>query len=282
MSLLLIEDDAFYAQFISELLADRKISATLVTSAEEALALNIDDYDSAIIDIMLPNDPEKSGVSVEESRGGFSTGVAVARRLRQKKPDIKIVVMTSDLTGVDAESWAKDHSIPFVRKDEGPGALLRALGHLGVGTDSETTPLAFIIHGHDETALMELKDFIQNTLKWREPVVLREQPSSGKTIIEKFEQYSSLVDFVFVLLTPDDTIHAPGATSDKRRSRQNVVFEMGFFYGSLGRRSGRILLLHKGPTELPSDIAGVVYVNIDAGVKAAGEQIRKEVVPHVK
>ena len=51
---------------------------------------------------------------------------------------------------------------------------------------------------------MELKDYLQNTLKWQEPLVLREQPSRGKTIIEKYEEQSARIDCVFVLLTPDD------------------------------------------------------------------------------
>lgn len=54
------------------------------------------------------------------------------------------------------------------------------------------------------------------------------------------------------------------------------MFEMGFFCRAFGRRSGRVLLLHKGEVELPSDIAGVVWIDIDGGVKTAAEQIRKE------
>jgi predicted nucleotide-binding protein len=124
---------------------------------------------------------------------------------------------------------------------------------------------------------LQLKDYIQNTLKWREPTVLREQPSAGKTVIEKFEDSVSNVDCVFVLLTPDDKVLNNGTNDEKRRSRQNVVFEMGYFCGSLGRRSGKIVLLHKGPLELPSDIAGVIWIDISNGIKAAGEEIRREI-----
>lgn len=37
-----------------------------------------------------------------------------------------------------------------------------------------------------------------------------------------------------------------GTNEQKRRSRQNVIFELGFFYAGLERRSGRVILLHKG------------------------------------
>jgi len=138
------------------------------------------------------------------------------------------------------------------------------------------TPLAFIVHGRDEKTLLELKNYIQNVLKWREPVVLRERPSAGKTIIEKFEDHAHAVDCVFVLLTPDDVASLDGSNEQKRRSRQNVIFELGFFYGALERRSGRILLLHKGSIELPSDTDGIVWMDISDGIESAGEAIRKE------
>jgi predicted nucleotide-binding protein len=42
----------------------------------------------------------------------------------------------------------------------------------------------FIVHGHDPQSALELKDYLQNTLDLGEPVVLRQTPSAGKTIIE--------------------------------------------------------------------------------------------------
>jgi len=138
-------------------------------------------------------------------------------------------------------------------------------------------PRAFIVHGQDEVLLAELKNYIQNSLKWQEPVVLREQPSLGKTIIEKFEEFAGRVDCVFVLLTPDDKGINLATDDDKRRARQNVIFELGFFYAHMGRRSGRIIALQKGPIELPSDIHGIVWIDVSGGIKAAGEEIRREV-----
>jgi CheY-like chemotaxis protein len=275
MKILIVEDDNFYAQHISELLQDGDVETTQAQSAEEAVAADAMGYEAAIVDVMLPNDPEASGISVEESRGGFSTGVAVARRLLQKNPKLKIILLSS-VANDEAEKWAESKSVPFVLKSGTRRALVRVLNGLGL-LGAKQSPLAFIVHGHDETALLELKNYIQNTLKWREPTVLREQPSCGKTLIEKFEQHAHRVDCVFVLLTPDDTAVSSGTNDEKRRSRQNVIFELGFFYGALERRSGRIFLLHKGPLELPSDISGVVWIDISKGIDAAGETIRKEV-----
>ena len=135
---------------------------------------------------------------------------------------------------------------------------------------------SFIVHGHDETAKLALKNYLQNTLKWPEPVILAEKPSGGKTIIEKFEEHSKNIDVVFVLLTPDDVGGAAGA-HPASRARQNVIFELGYFAGKFGRGSGRVILLHKGDLDLPSDLAGIVYIDISHGIDAAGESIRKEV-----
>jgi predicted nucleotide-binding protein len=82
---------------------------------------------------------------------------------------------------------------------------------------------------------------------------------------------------VFVLLTPDDKAVDPAEPdAEKRRARQNVILELGFLLGKLGRESSRILLLHKGSVEIPSDIAGIVYIDVTEGIKSASEDIRRE------
>jgi len=125
----------------------------------------------------------------------------------------------------------------------------------------EVSRRVFIVHGHDEEAKQTVARCLEKLEL--EAIVLREQPSQGRTIIEKFEDHAD-VGFVVVLLTPDDV----GAAKDDRsslqlRARQNVVFEMGFFSGKLGRQ--RVCALHKGGVEIPSDFAGVVWVPMDPG-----------------
>lgn len=136
---------------------------------------------------------------------------------------------------------------------------------------------SFIVHGHDDSLKLDLKNYLQNTLKLPEPIILHEQPSRGKTIIEKFESVSSQVNLVFVLLTPDDVYAEGGENGEIRRARQNVIFEMGYFMGKMGRGSGRVILLYKGRLDLPSDISGVIYINVSNGISASGEDIRREI-----
>jgi predicted nucleotide-binding protein len=119
----------------------------------------------------------------------------------------------------------------------------------------------FLVHGHDDGA-KDLVARFMDKLKI-EAIILHEQPNEGRTIIEKFEAYSD-VGFAVVLMTPDD-IGASAASPDKlvKRARQNVVLELGYFTGKIGRN--RVCALHKPGVEIPSDIHGVLYVELDNG-----------------
>lgn len=140
------------------------------------------------------------------------------------------------------------------------------------------SPRVFIVHGHDKNAVLAVGDYVQNTLGLGRPIILRRERSSGSTIIEKFEEIADNIDIAVVLLTPDDLCRpkATRRTTLKPRARQNVVFEMGYFMARLRRRSGRVLALHKGNVELPSDISGVIYIDITKGIDKASDEIRNE------
>ena len=276
MKVLLIEDDSLFAQIVSEYLSDNGLIVHIVKNTHEALEVRLEDYMGAVIDIMLPNDENLSGISSEESRGGYLAGVALTRRFRDRIPNFPVILFSQEIYGGEARRWAKENGIPFVFKYEDRSRLLSVLSELGIVQNVER-PRVFIVHGHDEALLLELKDYLQNTLKWPEPIILREQAHAGRTIIEKFEEHAKGLDWVFVLISPDDKAFDPKSNDEKRRARQNVIFELGFFYGLLGRFEGRVLVLKKGDVELPSDIQGISWININQGIKASGEDIRREI-----
>jgi predicted nucleotide-binding protein len=128
----------------------------------------------------------------------------------------------------------------------------------GSPRESRHTNKAFVVHGHDEAARESVARFLEK-LGVR-AVILHEQATGGRTLIEKLEHYSS-VDFAVVLLTPDDLVAASNSEIPQPRARQNVVLELGYFFGKLGR--GHVCALYKGPLELPSDVIGVGYVPLD-------------------
>ena len=119
----------------------------------------------------------------------------------------------------------------------------------------------FIVHGHDRAFKSEVARFVEHL--GLEATILEEKPGGGRTIIEKFERYASNAGFAIVLLTPDD-VGAPRDRQEdlKPRARQNVIFEIGYFFKGLGR--GRVCAMSKEEVEFPSDLNGVNYVLLDS------------------
>lgn len=114
----------------------------------------------------------------------------------------------------------------------------------------------FIVHGHDG----ELKQAVARVVEKQgiEAVILTEQANQGKTIIEKFEDFSD-VGGAICLFTADDLGRSRESDVDRARARQNVVFETGYFIGKLGR--DHIVILADDGIEMPSDLSGVVRTN---------------------
>ena len=83
----------------------------------------------------------------------------------------------------------------------------------------------------------------------------------GRTLIEKFEQHAQAA-FAVILLTPDDVGAMVGEEEKlKLRARQNMILELGYFLGLLGR--DRVCPLIVEGVEIPSDYDGVAYVRLD-------------------
>lgn len=120
----------------------------------------------------------------------------------------------------------------------------------------------FVVHGHDEAMKQSVARSLE-TLGF-EPTVLHEKPNQGRTIIEKFSDYSD-VGFAVVLLSPDDIGRAranvPG--TERPRARQNVILELGYFLGKLGRDRVMALFKPEQDFEMPSDYSGVLFIPFD-------------------
>jgi predicted nucleotide-binding protein len=121
----------------------------------------------------------------------------------------------------------------------------------------------FIVHGHNG----ELKEATARLVSQLnlEPVILHERARQGRAIIENFSIHAKESSFAIVLLTADD-VGSLGKVEQhaalQPRARQNVVFEMGFFFGLLGR--GKVFAVYDVGVEMPSDLDGILYVPYDA------------------
>jgi predicted nucleotide-binding protein len=113
----------------------------------------------------------------------------------------------------------------------------------------------FIVHGHDH-GLKEAAARLLSKLGL-EPVILHEQPNQNRTLIEKFSAHAD-VQFAVVLLTGDDLGRPKDGDALKPRARQNVIFELGYFIGALGR--DKVCAIYEPGVEMPSDYQGVAFV----------------------
>lgn len=283
MAKIIIIDDDAAMEMLAEAFRHRGHDARRISSTSHALK-ELEDVvaaDVVMLDILMP---WTENTSSEPSTLPAASGMKLLREIRIKRPDLPVIVLSATQDAGIIDALKDDRATVFISKWESHPIrelISRIYGILGISQDMAAIR-PFIVHGHADVPKLELKNYIQNTLKLPEPIILHEQANLGRTIIEKFEDYAAASPLVFVLLTPDD-LGADAATPNdtKRRARQNVIFEMGYFLGTLGRESGRVLLLHKGPLELPSDISGLVYIDIANGIEAAGEAIRKE-ISHVR
>lgn len=135
----------------------------------------------------------------------------------------------------------------------------------------------FVVYGHDEPVRDQLELLLRRM--GLEPIILARMSGSGDTIIEKLDKYlgeHSNVGFACVLLTPDDQGHKAGEPGEiKYRARQNVILELGMVLARLGRRNTAIL--HKKSVELPSDIAGLIYIPFQERV----DEVRTDLFKHL-
>jgi predicted nucleotide-binding protein len=272
--ILWVDDEPLQIQSAYEYLEDCGYSVAVATSEATCLAeLAGRTPDVVIVDVMIPSD---GSLPSEKTKGGRETGIALAREVQRRCPSA-LIVGCSVSSAPDVVQWFRSFVNGYISKADIYN-LKSFKRRIDLLIDTGTIPArVFIVHGRAEKEKLELKNYLQNTLRLPEPVILHDRPNLGRTLIEKFEQEAVDVDLVFVLMTPDDIASPVDETNEgRRRSRQNVIFEMGFFFGKLQRTSGRIVLLYRGDLELPSDVAGIVYIDIAAGIEAAGESIRRE------
>ena len=141
--------------------------------------------------------------------------------------------------------------------------------------DDKAPDSVFVVHGQDEKFLKEVVTFIDSL--GIKAVVLKEVGGASRSLIDKFFQIGGAARFAIVLLSGDDLgtsklqFDEPGAGVNalKYRARQNVILELGYFYGLLGWDN--VFVLEKMPArrfpdfERPSDLGGVVFDRYDVG-----------------
>lgn len=132
---------------------------------------------------------------------------------------------------------------------------------------------AFIVHGHDLNLLREVEDHLKDI--GVEPIVLVEIGGAQLSLFQKFLRWSEDVHFAIVLISADDygasrRQYDEPNVADRAlqfRMRQNVLLELGFFYGYLGWENVFVLVKPSDKVfpnfEMPSDLGGILFDQID-------------------
>ena len=176
-------------------------------------------------------------------QSGPGTNTAIAEALYEMSQSLRQLIAESETRALELRVRERTVSTAPEFEDRG----------------TSTSRKVFIVHGHDGEAREAVARFLEKVDI--EAIILHERASQGRTIIEKIEDHGD-VGFAVVLLTPDDEGRANGGTLHPR-ARQNVMLELGYFMGRLGRK--KVCALKRGDVELPSDFAGSVWVSMDDG-----------------
>jgi len=174
-------------------------------------------------------------------------------------------------------SW-KPEGPPVPLPDREREELAKALaiqtsGQQSHSRDDKPPNSVFIVHGHDDDFLDGVVTFVRGLDII--PIVMKNVGGAATSLIGKFFEIGGAARFAIVLLSADDMgasclQYEETGVSDralKFRSRQNVILELGYFYGFLGW--DKVFVLEKAPTrvfpdyERPSDLNGVLFDRFD-------------------
>jgi predicted nucleotide-binding protein len=138
-----------------------------------------------------------------------------------------------------------------------------------VAENEERPDSIFIVHGHDDEMLRQVVDYVRSL--GITPIVMKDVGGAEQSLFQRFLRFGQEANFALVLMSADDVgasreqFEEPevGDRSLQFRSRQNVILELGFFYGRLGWENVFVLQRsanRKFPNfEPPSDLGGVIF-----------------------
>ena len=102
-----------------------------------------------------------------------------------------------------------------------------------------------------------------------------QQPDAGcRTVIEKFEHYAETCSYAIAVFTPDDEVK--NGDEAYLQARPNVIYELGWFCGRLGR--GNVMLLLKQGTSMFSDFGGIIQKRFTENISEKVLEIKADLI----
>lgn len=130
-----------------------------------------------------------------------------------------------------------------------------------------------VIHGHDTGARLELENFLLKQFPHVALITMINETDGAYSLPEKFERIAGRIKGAVALLTPDDIAETIRDRSQNLRARQNVILEIGWMWGTLGRE--RCLLMTRGKVEIPSDLSGAELHRFNQSPVECSEKLRE-------
>jgi len=128
-------------------------------------------------------------------------------------------------------------------------------------------PTTRIFIGSSAAARSQAKAFIRKFegptltfLPWWDAFV------AGRTLLEDLDEIKDRVDAAILLMSPESETTIRGNTV--QIPNLNVLFELGFLAGHLGRR--RVAMVRYGDFYLPSDLGGYVHISGSSSFRRGG------------
>ena len=122
----------------------------------------------------------------------------------------------------------------------------------------------FVVNGNDN----ELKQEVIQTLEKLEvePINLTEEANSKNKLITKVSEHPN-VSFAVVLVSPDDIAHSKEKTADESsyQATQNVIFELGYFLGKLGKQNVVAIYPPQKNFNIPTEYEGILWIEHKVG-----------------
>lgn len=85
----------------------------------------------------------------------------------------------------------------------------------------------------------------------------------SKNNLDSLVMEAKKCDFAIMVMTADDSVKSRGSTC--KAPRDNVVFELGLFMGTIG--SDRTFLIRPPDLKLPTDLDGITYVEVSPNAR---------------
>jgi predicted nucleotide-binding protein len=277
---LIIPKEEFKSHLIEQISQGRQISNTNITTENQLVELEKkydfwNTYNNELLKSSFNNAVNEYRQSYNFS--GQMIGVAdVMRGVNTKNPSYRLRILNESVDVKITELESLLGKVNLIHSEIENSRISAEIQEAAIRSNDTV----FIIHGHDDEMKKDVQLFISRAKL--NGIVLHEKPDKNRTIIEKLIEEGNSAAYVIALLSPDDT-----QEDGTIRARQNVVLEIGYFIGRLGRE--KVRLLRKGDVVIPSDLQGILYeiydekgawrINLLKELQAAGLPIdSKEVI----